>query len=288
MSESGDRTPRKEDHDDAQDVAPRHGVGARCQPLLAVRYRRGRRCRPAPAKVGMVCTPGTVDGSTHTFNLVANTGYIETPDGNSVFMWSYATPTGDAALPEPRPGAVRDPGSDGRCQPARITCPRRRRSSSPARTARNRDRRAAAACWPPRRRAGRHGELHVHRGEPGHVPLRERFGRREAGRDGPVRRADRAPDARRELRLRRRGHAVRPQPRVPAAAQRDRPRPASRGRDRRPRTTSTRCDNRYFAINGREFPDTIQDNGSALLPNQPYGALVRIQPNDTAATRCRR
>ena len=27
---------------------------------------------------------------THTFNLVANTGYVETPDGNSVFMWSYA------------------------------------------------------------------------------------------------------------------------------------------------------------------------------------------------------
>src|SRR5205823_6211920 len=37
--------------------------------------------------------------------------------------------------------------------------------------------------------------------------------------------------------------------------------------------------NRYFAVNGREFPDTILDNGSALLPDQPYGALVRIQPN---------
>src|SRR5436190_3355096 len=41
-------------------------------------------------KIGMVCTPGTVAGSQHTFNLVAKTGYIETPDGNSVFMWSYA------------------------------------------------------------------------------------------------------------------------------------------------------------------------------------------------------
>ena len=29
-------------------------------------------------------------GTTRTFNLVAKTGYIETPDGNSVFMWSYA------------------------------------------------------------------------------------------------------------------------------------------------------------------------------------------------------
>ena len=43
--------------------------------------------------------------------------------------------------------------------------------------------------------------------------------------------------------------------------------------------------NRYFAINGREFPDTIQDNGSALLPNQPYGALVRLQPNSAADNR---
>src|SRR5215470_15067537 len=41
-------------------------------------------------KTGMVCTPGTVSGATHTFNLTANTGYADTPDGNSIFMWSYA------------------------------------------------------------------------------------------------------------------------------------------------------------------------------------------------------
>src|SRR5215469_15857228 len=41
-------------------------------------------------KIGMVCTPGSVSGTTHTFNLVANTGYADTPDGNSVFMWGYA------------------------------------------------------------------------------------------------------------------------------------------------------------------------------------------------------
>ncbi len=35
---------------------------------------------------------------------------------------------------------------------------------------------------------------------------------------------------------------------------------------------------RYFTVNGRSFPDTIQDNGYDLLPNQPYGAMVRIQP----------
>jgi multicopper oxidase len=36
--------------------------------------------------------------------------------------------------------------------------------------------------------------------------------------------------------------------------------------------------NRYFTVNGREFPDTIQDNFAAGLPGQPYGALVRMQP----------
>src|SRR5262249_33677661 len=45
---------------------------------------------PGMPATGMVCTPGTVSGSTHTFNLIAKTGYIDTPDGNSVFMWSYA------------------------------------------------------------------------------------------------------------------------------------------------------------------------------------------------------
>jgi len=41
-------------------------------------------------QAGMVCTPGTVSGTTHTFNLTANTGYADTPDGNSIFMWGYA------------------------------------------------------------------------------------------------------------------------------------------------------------------------------------------------------
>src|SRR6266487_426285 len=59
---------------------------------------------PGAPKIGMVCTPGTVSGSTRTFNLVANTGYVQTPDGNSVFMWSYAN--GDA----PDNGLFQSPG----------------------------------------------------------------------------------------------------------------------------------------------------------------------------------
>jgi hypothetical protein len=40
----------------------------------------------------------------------------------------------------------------------------------------------------------------------------------------------------------------------------------------------TTLHNRYFAVNGREFPDSIQDNGVSWLPDQPYGSLVRVQP----------
>jgi FtsP/CotA-like multicopper oxidase with cupredoxin domain len=40
----------------------------------------------------------------------------------------------------------------------------------------------------------------------------------------------------------------------------------------------TQLHNRYYAVNGREFPDTLQDNSTPFLPNQPYGALVRVQP----------
>jgi hypothetical protein len=37
---------------------------------------------------------------------------------------------------------------------------------------------------------------------------------------------------------------------------------------------------RYWLINGRGFPDSISDNFSPFLPDQPYGALARIHPYD--------
>jgi hypothetical protein len=37
---------------------------------------------------------------------------------------------------------------------------------------------------------------------------------------------------------------------------------------------------RYWTVNGRSFPDTIQNNATSWLPTQPYGALVRVKPYD--------
>src|SRR5262245_31165441 len=48
-------------------------------------------------KLGMICAPGSGPGSPHTFNLVAGKGTIQTPDGNTVFMWSYADANDDNA-----------------------------------------------------------------------------------------------------------------------------------------------------------------------------------------------
>src|SRR5262245_9091186 len=59
---------------------------------------------PGAPATGMVCLSGTLVGSTRTFHLTARTGYIDTPDGNSVFMWSYAN--GDA----PDSGKFQSPG----------------------------------------------------------------------------------------------------------------------------------------------------------------------------------
>lgn len=37
---------------------------------------------------------------------------------------------------------------------------------------------------------------------------------------------------------------------------------------------------RYFMLNGRSFPDTVAPNGAAWLPNQPYGAMAHVEPYD--------
>ncbi len=40
---------------------------------------------------------------------------------------------------------------------------------------------------------------------------------------------------------------------------------------------------RYYMINGRSMPDTLAPNNAAYLPNQPYGAFVHIKAYDASA-----
>jgi len=50
---------------------------------------------PTPGPIGLVCTTGP------TFDLQATSGYISNPDGNSLYMWSYAPASGSFQLPGP-------------------------------------------------------------------------------------------------------------------------------------------------------------------------------------------
>ncbi len=50
--------------------------------------------------------------------------------------------------------------------------------------------------------------------------------------------------------------------------------------ERGKRIAINRATPRYWMINGRSFPDTIAPNDAAWLPAQPYGSLLRIQAGD--------
>jgi hypothetical protein len=235
-------------------------------------------------KVGMVCSD-TPSGATQTFNLVAKTGYIQTPDGNSVFMWSYAN--ADA----PDNGAFQSPGpvlcvTEGQAVVINLT------NSLPEPTSvvlPGQDAQVTAS-------GGTAGLLTTEAGSGGGT-VTYTF---TAGKPGTYL-YESGSDISKQVEMGLYGAlVVRP----------------SLGAGYAYNSAGTRFDpareflmlfneidpdlhhavetggtydfnalhNRYFAINGREFPDTVQDNGSPLLPGQPYGSLVRIQPNSATNT----
>ena len=79
-------------------------AGLLVAPLAAVGLSGGSAASalpPGAPRTGMVCTPGSLSNGTRSFSLVAEPGHIDTPDGNSVFMWSYAEAGGAFQSPGP-------------------------------------------------------------------------------------------------------------------------------------------------------------------------------------------
>jgi FtsP/CotA-like multicopper oxidase with cupredoxin domain len=242
---------------------------------------------PGAPKIGMVCTPGTVASGTHTFNLIANTGYADTPDGNSILMWSYAnrdmpdsdhfqTPGPVLCVTEgetvvvnltntlPEPASIVFPGQESVAatggSPGLLT------TEAAANTGTVSYNFTAGNPGTYLYQSGSDQAKQVEMGLYGALIVRPNsttcpvvagtscaYGantRFDSGREyllvlseiDPVlhHAAETTPNGTYDLNARR---------------------------------------GRYFTINGREFPDTLQDNGTALLPDQPYGALVRLQPN---------
>ena len=230
--------------------------------------------------LGMVCTPGSVAGTTHTFNLVANTGHVQTPDGNSVFMWSYANADApdNSRFQEPgpvlcvtqgetvvvnltntlaEPVSIVFPGQDAQVTASGVGVVAGLLTTEAAVAGSVSYSFTAGTPGTYIYQSGSNVSLQVEMGLYGALIVRPTIGANFAydasTRFDPKREflqllSSFDPDLH---------HAV---------------------------EIGTPYDfnslvNRYFAINGRDFPDSIQDNGSPLLPFQPYGALVRIQPN---------
>ena len=241
-------------------------------------------------KIGMVCTPGAVSGGTHTFNLTANTGYADTPDGNSIFMWGYANhdaPDNDHfqtpgpvlcvtegetvvvnltnTLPEPAsivfPGQAGVTASGGSAGLLTTEAPASGGTVSYSFTAGHPGTYLYQSGSDQAKQVemGLYGALIVRPNAttcPAVAATNCAYGastRYDSGREYLLLLAEIDPVLH---------HAVET---------------GGGTYDLNARRA------RYFTVNGRSFPDTIQDNGTGLQPNQPYGALVRLQPNTPAS-----
>jgi FtsP/CotA-like multicopper oxidase with cupredoxin domain len=239
---------------------------------------------PGAPATGMVCTPGTVSGGTHTFNLTAKTGYIDTPDGNSVFMWSYADadPPDSGHFQSPGPVLCATQGetvvvnlTNTLPEPSSVVFPGQDAEVTATGGAGGLLTTEAAASGGTVSYSFTAGSPGTYAYESGSDPAKQvemgLYGalvvRPSIGAGYAYNAATQFDPAREYLLLLSEidpdlHHAVETGGTYDINAVR----------------------HRYFSINGRQFPDTVQDNSSTLLPNQPYGSLVRIRPNTATNT----
>jgi FtsP/CotA-like multicopper oxidase with cupredoxin domain len=248
----------------------------------------------AVQKTGMICTNGSLSGTTRTFHLVAKSGHVQTPDGNSLLMWSYAN--GDASgspFQEPGPVLCANQGetvnviltdnltiknSSGGTDPVNtsIVFPGQEGVAASGGSAGLLTTEASngGGAVTYSFTAGQPGTylyesgtdvtMQIEMGLYGALIIRPTgagFGpsyaydnastKFSSSREYLLLLSDIDPDLHHAVET---GHTY---------------------------DFTTKHD-RYYMINGRDFPDTVQDNGTPLLPDQPYGALVRIEPNSAA------
>lgn len=225
------------------------------------------------APIGVVCTNGTLNANVRTFDVQASSGHIQTPDGNSILMWSFA----------PDPGTFQSPGPILCANQGEVVTVHLRNTLAedvsivfPGQTA------VAASggnsglftrVAPPGGtvtysftagapgtylyESGTNVDKQIEMGLYGALIVRPAMGSDYAYNDATTR----FDPAREYLLLL---HDI--DPALHSAVERSQPYDLTTKRDR------------YFTINGRSFPDTIADNGVPWLSKQPYGALVQVTP----------
>ncbi|UQX87377.1 multicopper oxidase domain-containing protein [Jatrophihabitans telluris] len=236
---------------------------------------------------GMQCETN----SRSTFNLTAADGYISTPDGNSIYMWSYGDATSGFQLPGPtlcvtegatvtvvlhnslpEPTSILFPGQSGVLADGKAAQPQYTTDAAPALTSLVQSASANGGSVTYQFTAGTPGTYLYTSGTD--VKKQQQMGMfgalvvRPLG--SPVNQVNRRTDS-----------AFAPgkeylfllsevDPDVHLAVERNQPIDWSSYRAR------------YFMINGRSMPDTLAPNNASWLPNQPYGALVHVKPWDAA------
>jgi FtsP/CotA-like multicopper oxidase with cupredoxin domain len=238
----------------------------------------------ASPKLGLACTSSV--GPNPTFTLRATSGYIQLPDGNTMFMWSYAN--GDGAFQHPgpvlcvnqgdtvtvvlnnslpEPVSVMFPGqtgvlADGVAAQPQFNAAGQATSLTNAAAPGGSTSYSFVASQPGSfiYESGTQPEKQVRMGLFGALVVRP-----TAGADHLYSRSDSQFTPGEEFMV------------LLSEIDPYQHEAADFGTPFNPNTYQAR----YWLINGRGFPDTIADNFSPLLPDQPYGALARIHPYDS-------
>jgi hypothetical protein len=220
----------------------------------------------------------------NTFSLDARSGYVSTPDGNSIYMWSYASATKGFQLPGPM--LCVDSG-------VQVTVILHNTLPEPTSIVFSGQHRQKANGHPTQPQVDGTGQLTsltdaagaangsvtytFTAGSPGtylYESGTDVAKQREMGLTGALvvrppgqpdhanGRADSLFDSNREY--------------VYLLSEVDPDLHLAVERKRAFDVTKTRA--RYFFINGRSMPDTIAPSNAAWLPNQPYGSLVHLKP----------
>lgn len=237
----------------------------------------------ATATAGIVC-----DTDAHSkFNLTAEAGYVTTPDGNSIFMWSYGDSSGSFQLPGPtlcvtsgdtvtvvlhnslpEPTSMIFPGQSGVLADGNAAQPVFDSTGA-----------TLTSLVQPAAANGGSVTYQFTAGSPGtylyssgtDVKKQKQMGLygalvvRPNGHPNQVNdRADSAFTSGQEYLF----LLSEVDPDVHLAVEHNQP------------INWSAYTARYFMINGRSMPDTLAPNNASWLPNQPYGAMVHIQPWD--------
>ncbi|MDQ1750466.1 MAG: hypothetical protein QOE71_1522 [Pseudonocardiales bacterium] len=233
---------------------------------------------------GMQC-----DTDAHSnFSLTAQAGYVSTPDGNSIYMWSYGNSTRGFQLPGPtlcvtsgdtvtvvlhnslpEPTSILFPGQSGVTADGNAAQPQFDTTGSTL-TSLVQPAAPNNGSVTYRFTAGSPGSYLYSSGTD--VEKQKQMGLygalvvRPAGKTNQVNdRTDSAFTAGKEYLF----LLSEVDPDVHLAVERNQP------------INWSAYTARYFMINGRSMPDTLAPNNASWLPGQPYGAMVHIKPYDT-------